>query len=102
MSCGTVNKYVIGSEVRFIASPFRNSDGVIADPTNIVLTIKQPDGTDATAHYPGDIVKDSVGVYHYDFVPAQAGSHFYRWESTGSVVAVDERQFIITPSIVIS
>ena len=57
-----------GETVR-IDNSYTDGDDVAFDPTTSVeLRIYKPDGSlDTTVAYPGDIVKDAVGEYHYDY-----------------------------------
>lgn len=62
--------------------------GVATDPTTVTFTYRTPDGTETVQTYnPGNIVKDSVGNYHYIFTPLQAGSTVYLWQGTGADIA---------------
>lgn len=91
------NIYDVGDKVR-ISCAF-TSGGVAIDPTTIVCKVKEPDLTLTTATYAlAQIVKDSAGVYHYDFTIDQAGSHWYRFEGTGTVVAAAEDEFLVRKS----
>ncbi|WP_068925026.1 phage head-tail connector protein [Planobispora rosea] len=76
--------YAYGSAVRLTQEV--RSGGELVDPASITLTIRLPDGT-TTSPTP---VNDSVGVYHYDYTPTQAGRHIARWVTTGPVGAAEE------------
>jgi len=85
-----------GSEVRISASFRLTATGALADPTTITLKIKSPRCTEYT-YTTGQIIKDAVGQYHYDFqVPdnsESAGEWKYRWTGTGAAVGVVEGKF---------
>ena len=42
--------------------------------------------------------EDSTGNYHYDVDAEPSGTWQYRWNSTGSGQAANERQFTVRPS----
>ena len=59
---------------------------------NGMLRITQPDANIVT-HYPGDIIKDSTGNYHFDLSISESGDWYYRYEGTGAVQAAIEPLF---------
>lgn len=82
-------KYTVGGEATLTAK-FYNKAGALADPTAVTVQIKPPSGATVTYTTASGIVKDSVGVYHYDLALTKAGSWGYRFIGTGDVVAADE------------
>ena len=73
--------------VKFLAPLYNNAP---VDPTEVTLTLTPPnDGALITVDFVngGGIVKDSVGYYHYDFVPEVFGQWIYRWQGLGAVIA---------------
>ena len=85
-------------QVARIAVAITDITGVPADPTALLLKIKFPDGS--VVPHVGDIVKDSVGNYHYDQPLTLAGSHRVRWESSGVAQgAVEESLFVFPASM---
>jgi len=76
--------------------------GTATDPSTIALTVKDPNGTKTTYTYAGSqVVKDSIGNYHFDLTPTTAGSWFYGWQSTGTAASDAEAFFTVLPSVVI-
>ncbi len=78
-----------GDSVR-ITGTFTNLAGALTDPTDMTLVIKAyPSGTATTVQYnPGDIVRDSVGTFHYDWTAATVTDHttyLVQWIATGVV-----------------
>lgn len=63
--------------------------GVLTTATTVVLQVQDPLGV--IASYP--VNPDSAGVYHYDLVPVLAGTHRYRWASTGVGQGAEEGLF---------
>jgi hypothetical protein len=46
------------------------------------------------------VVKDSVGNYHYDFLPNKDGLWTYAWEGTGIVEAASQNMLLnINPNL---
>jgi hypothetical protein len=56
------------------------------DPTLVTLTVTAPDDTN-TEYLPPDIVRDSIGAYHYNIAVNLVGLYIYRWQGTGAVIA---------------
>ena len=84
------NSYLIGNQVR-LSVTFNDYNGTLADPTTIVLKVKNPDGTIETL----TTIKDAVGKYHYDYEPLKVGDYCYRFEATGAVVAASQEKFTV-------
>lgn len=40
-----------------------------------------------------EVVRDSLGHYHMDYVPAVSGTYTYRWEGSGTKPVVTEARF---------
>lgn len=87
--------YDVGDMVR-ISAGFAQS-GVAVDPTTVTLIVAPPTGAAVTYTYPADITKDSTGNYHVDYPPTVAGTHRYRWTSTGVAMASEESWFQVRP-----
>jgi hypothetical protein len=64
----------------------RDANNALADPSALVLTILLPDKTTTTP----TPVKDSTGLYHYDYAPTVAGTFIARWAGTGPAVAYEQ------------
>ena len=78
--------YPTGQPIR-LSTVVRDISGAAADPTALVLTYGLQGGVVTTKNYPtpADVVRDSVGHFHYD-IPAlaTAGHYQYAWTSTGT------------------
>jgi len=85
--------YQIGDRIK-ITVTFRNSAGVLADPTSVAIMVKTPAGTESSE--PPN--KDSVGIYSHQLTLTQSGKYHYRAKGTGSVVAANEGFFSVTTS----
>lgn len=72
----------------------RDSADTLADPDTLTLTIQLPDLTTSSP----SPVKDDVGLYHYDYVPAAAGTYIARWLGTGTNEVAYEETFTVRPA----
>lgn len=85
--------YDKGDRIRLSASFTSNS--VAADPTAVVLKVKDPSGNIATYTYAlAEVTKSATGNYYKDISIDESGEWYYRWEGTGAVEAADESRFI--------
>jgi uncharacterized protein YfaS (alpha-2-macroglobulin family) len=94
--------YVIGDLVR-IKVTWTDTDDALIDPTTIVLRVKDPMGTVTVYTYAlGEVVRESLGVYHYDVATgALNGVWYYRFEAGGAAVGAEEGSFRVEASLVI-
>lgn len=77
--------YDIGDVPR-LAATFQLLDETPSDPVTVALTIVKPDGTTTTYTYgAAQIIRDSVGAYHYDvdLTGGPAGTWEWTWATTG-------------------
>ena len=95
-----MESYDLGNLVR-VSGSFTTVTGAPADPTTITLRVKDPTGTIAV-YTGGAMVRDGIGAYHYDLVPAKSGTWSYRWEGTGAVTAAGDSSFAVTPSAIVA
>jgi hypothetical protein len=52
------------------------------------LFVIDPTGAQTTQVWPGgNIIRDSLGHFHYIITPAISGNWTYKWQGTGAVVA---------------
>ncbi len=70
------------------------------DPTDVKLYLGNPEGVVQILNYPADnIVRQSVGVYTYEFSPTLSGEWAYKWQGTGAIIATSPDQvFHVKPS----
>lgn len=95
------NYYLIGNVIR-LYSAFVDILGAPVDPSTVVLSIKQPDGSVVTLTYANDqITKASTGNYYADFQPTIEGIHYYNYTGTGACVSASEKVFDVQPSAVL-
>ena len=92
------NVYAKDSLVR-VSSEFTVSS-VDTDPTTVKCFYKDPNGVVTMLTYGIDnaLVKDSTGKYHVDIFTSVVGNWWYRFEATGSVIAANEAEFVISLS----
>jgi hypothetical protein len=79
-----MTKSFVGQRHRLHASFYTFGDSRLSDPDEVTFTINGVD-------FPG--VRDGVGVYHYDYIPAEAGRYQVSVVGTGHVAAVGEASF---------
>jgi uncharacterized protein YfaS (alpha-2-macroglobulin family) len=87
------NAYDVGDGVRATVT-FRDLDGALANPTDVVAKLKNPAGTVttiATSH-------PSTGVYYADFTLTTPGAWWVRFEGTGAVIAAQEFPLRVRPT----
>lgn len=91
------NTYAVGESI--ILSATFTVATVNTDPTTVTLRIKDPTGNiDVYTLALATVTRDSAGVFHKDLTIDESGEWFYRWEGTGTCVAADEVQFLVTAS----
>jgi hypothetical protein len=77
-----------------LGNTFTNFAGVGTNPTTVTLTVRDPSGNDSTP----SATSDGSGVYHYDLTLDEAGTWYYKWQGTGTIVAVSEGTIIVQAS----
>lgn len=94
------NSYDVGDLVR-VESTFTNplSDNVEIDPTTVKCTITAPAGVETTYTYGVDaeVKKDATGQYYMDVDVNARGWWYYRWWSTGTGQAAEQKRFYAKP-----
>jgi predicted dithiol-disulfide oxidoreductase (DUF899 family) len=92
-----------------LSAEFKDASEQYSDPTTVECFVRAPDDTLYAYTYAlGQIVKDDVGRYHYDFDTSiadnetQTGTWHYRFEGEGLIQAADETAFILRYSAVIA
>lgn len=95
-SSSDINTHDLGDIVK-VSATFTNpdNDDALLDPSVVKLSVKNPSGTVTTYTYLDGvvIVRDSVGLYHALIDADEAGTWYYRWWSTGTGQAAQEKQF---------
>lgn len=85
-------------------APFRTVGGVDTDPSDVALTVREPDGTQTVYRFPtpgaGEslLSKETTGRFYADVTLDAAGLWTYRLAGTGAVVAVEEAQLHVRKS----
>lgn len=86
------NSYLKGQKIRCEAE-FRNvASGALVDPANVFFRSLNPNNVAITRQYLVDlnVIRDGVGLYHYDLLLDVAGTWHYRWDSTGTHEGANE------------
>ena len=96
----TVPAYDLGDTRRLSAAfTIAGNSPAATDPTTLTFKMREPDGT-VTTYVEGtdvELVKDSTGNFHVDWLLAQAGKHYYRWIGTGAAAEADTGEFEALP-----
>lgn len=81
-----------------LTETFLNAAGATANPTTVTCKVQKSDGTETTyttSSTPA-IANLSTGVFQLILPATLSGQWAYRWEgTTGTTVAVDEREFSV-------
>lgn len=80
-----------------LTAQFYDRNGSLADPTTVVLKIRNPLGV----QLPHSPTRSSPGSYYYDYDTAlgdPTGRYTYRFEGTGAVTSAEEKVFFLNPS----
>lgn len=95
------SEYGINDQARLI-STFTDINGNLSDPTAVTLTVRDPSGVETTYTWVSNaIVRDSLGVFHYDLLVTLAGIYDYRWAGTGAVQVESEGSLTVSSSILV-
>jgi hypothetical protein len=88
-----------GSVVALNVVLTQQSNGAPLDPTTIVLQVIDPTGTQTSFSYPGQITRNSVGNYSFNYSTTLAfGDYSWRWVATGTGQGASEGIFAIAVS----
>jgi hypothetical protein len=89
-----MNQYTANTLVRLSVAVATIADSAI-DPTTVTMKVKLPDNSvsDQTAN----VVKDSTGNYHVDYLPTQTGTYTYEWIGTGAAQVSTTGKFLVSP-----
>jgi uncharacterized protein YfaS (alpha-2-macroglobulin family) len=90
--------YTKGAVVRLSAMFKQNNTPL--DPSIVRVRIKDPNGKVTQYVYgnTSDVIRESIGLYHYDLSLPQSGRWFYKFESSGNGQAAAEGSVEVTPS----
>lgn len=78
-------------------------NGVLTDPTTLILTITPPSGAVITKQWPtpADITRVGAGSFRYDYSPLVVGLYAYEWRGTGAAQADERGYFEVRPAYVL-
>lgn len=88
-----MNEFYIGDVVT-LSSEIKNKAGAFADPSDITLTIKLPDGS-LVVYTMGDLAHTALGKFEIDYLIESVGTHTYRFKGTGSNAGVGIDKFVV-------
>lgn len=94
-----INTYFKNSVIRLTVAITQFQGGSPIDPTTLNLQVIDPAGNTTSQSFPGGIIKDSQGNYHFDYsTTTVAGDYAYRWFGTGTAQGALEGVFNVQPS----
>jgi len=95
----SINVYAVGTKIRLSAA-FTDIDDDAQDPGGVQFKMRDPAGTVTTYLYGTDVelVRDSLGNYHVDWLIASAGRYRYRFAGVTSGQAAAEGTFNVQNS----
>lgn len=76
--------YYVGSEAR-LEGTFSDASGALGDPTTVTVMVQDPTGSKVT--YTTGIVRDSIGVYHFNLLLTKSGTWVYKFKGSGGLNA---------------
>jgi hypothetical protein len=80
--------YAVQTEVQLKATFTNRQTLQPIDPTTVTLTLTDPSGNQTVITVGGSgIVRQSTGVYYYNWIGDVAGAWTVRWQGTGAAVA---------------
>jgi hypothetical protein len=87
-----MNQYTEGTLLRLTAQ-ITTVTGVLTDATTITARVQQPDGVilDISA----EVIHDSIGNYHVDYLTEQVGLHQYMFHAEGNAQVSQVNKFIV-------
>ena len=91
-------KILLGQSVT-LGCTITDADGALIDPENLVLTIVRPSNQRDDVEMV-ELVKDSVGEYHFSFVPDSIGTYLVSWKSSDDYYGVGETTFHVNKGLV--
>ncbi len=82
-------------DLKRLTAVITDVDAAAADPTELTLYIRLPDWTLVTKTWvaAAEVVRDSLGTFHFDYTIVQTGRHIVSWQATGAVVEVSTLEF---------
>ena len=92
---------MLGTAVRSIATFLDEDTGLPIDPTTLFFRVKNPStGVETSFQYGVGIaiVRDSLGVYHTDYLPTIKGDWKIRWVGTDAAPVAGESIIRVLPS----
>lgn len=91
--------FPIGQTVHLTLNTYSDAaQTTLADPTTVSIDLKSPDGTVVTYTLAAaQVVRDSLGKFHFDLTPAVAGHYEYHWYTTGAVTTSQDGTFDVRP-----
>ena len=90
----TTTAYDVG-DLKRLTAVTKDIAAALTDPGEVTLYIRLPDWSLVTKTWvaAAEVVRDSLGTFHFDYTIVQAGRHIVSWQATGAVVEVSTLEF---------
>lgn len=83
------DRYTLGQRLLFSFTT-KNTSAALADPTTVTLRVQPPSGALETYTLADtDIVRDSTGTFHMEYLPVAVSNSPYNWAFVTSGNGVD-------------
>lgn len=86
--------YLIGNRAR-LTCQFTNAAGTPTAPSSVSISVRRPDGSRLT---PTALSGTTTGEYYAEIDLTMAGTWYYRFEASGTLIAAAESQLIVKAS----
>jgi hypothetical protein len=98
------NSYPTDDTVTLSVAFTQVEGGAAIDPPTVILYVQDPNGVITQYAYPAQVIKDGVGLYHYDLVPSVSGNWWYKWQGAGSGIntTCEDVMFVVNESQMIA
>lgn len=88
-----MNEFYVG-DVITLSAEIKNKSGDYADPDDITMSLKLPDGS-LVVYAIGDLNHTGVGKFEIDYLIELVGTHTYRFKGTGDNAGVGIDRFVV-------
>jgi hypothetical protein len=100
---GYMSKYEIDTSIQINGDFLNAIDDIYVDPSGVTLFILDPSGAQTIAQYPGAVIRDAQGHYHYTIAPSKSGTWTYKWQAGGSFIGTSpDTTFTVNASALIA
>ncbi|HEY1505778.1 MAG TPA: hypothetical protein VGF92_15845 [Stellaceae bacterium] len=84
MTAAVPKVYPLKSTITLSVDFSEIADGSVIDPPEVNLYLLDPSQAQTVVSFPGDVIRDAAGVFHYDLVATLYGVWTYKFQGTGN------------------